>query len=169
MRAPDNKLPPWKARSRRDEAWMIEWSISELDLLAAYDAELDSEVTELALKQVKVSRQLLLERAMAKARRGNPEPLRKMYPEIAEFIREPEKVQGQRRPYTRLREDNVFSEHAREMDEYFACKDVDLLRKHIWPQHYGRRRGGPSAEEIAAKHRGMSVEEVKRALKARSR
>jgi hypothetical protein len=162
------KLPPW-AGSERDGRRLIEWSIAQLDALdAEHDAKLDDPPSSWTYPP-----EMLwwedVERAKRAARRGNIEPLRRLFPFIAELIHEPKRVRGQRRPHSRLPEHEAFRRFAVGM----AADDVRRLRDVIWPRHYGRwkRRSGegPTAEEIAAIRRGVTVDEVRAAVKGFTR
>jgi hypothetical protein len=149
---------------------MVEWSIAELDGL---DAAFNDAHADDANKDWTPSPEVLwrghLEAAKQHARCGNLGPLRKLFPDIAEFIHEPKRVRGQRRP--RRYVEDVFLRYARRMAEQRAVESVRQLRGIIWPRHYGRvkRRDGPSAEEIAAIRCGLTVDEVRRAMKTSSR
>jgi hypothetical protein len=145
---------------------MTEWCIAELDALDAFidglvyddDAEKDWTVYP------KVPDGQRLESAKQDARRGNLRPLRKLFPEIAEFIHEPKRVRGQRRPYVR----DPFGRHARGEAEQRAVDSVHQLRAIIWPRYYGRKkRRDALAEEVAATRCGLTVEQVRRAMKTR--
>jgi len=63
------------------------------------------------------------------ARTGNPEPLRKLYPEIAEFIFSPPWLKGKHRSRpTRLRRTDLIA---------LAARDAARIRK-LWREHYGK-------------------------------
>jgi hypothetical protein len=167
------KLPPWFARSERDKLWMIEWCHAELVALDNQlhpDSERTWELSPEALRQNWLRQRL--ERAKAAARDGDVAPLRELYPEIAEFIYPYRRKQGERRSY-RKPGWNVWEEYGREGLLDAAIDDVRQLRTKIWPRHYGRSKrrinDGPSAEAIAGELRGLSEDEVKAAIKARSR
>jgi hypothetical protein len=153
---------------------MIEWCCAELDGLDGFiDGLIDDDDTK---KDWTVSPEVLygerLERAKQHARRGNLGPLRKLFPEIAEFIHEPKRVRGQRRPYTKRRGGvDGLRRALASLAEQRAVDSVRQLRAIIWPRYYGRwkRRpeDGPSAEEIAAVRCGLTMDQVQRAMKVR--
>ena len=95
----DRGLPPWKATCEREREWMIEWSIAEI--LALDKERQHDDVPQSAWENIPPpSRDMCLRAAKERARRnGDLAPLRALYPEIAEFIHEPKRVRGQRRPY----------------------------------------------------------------------
>ena len=85
--------------------------------------------------------------------------------QIAEFIHEPKRVQGQRRSYPR---DPVkaFTRYGQEP----LVEDVKRVRA-LWKQYYGlwkRSQGQVSAEEIVAVRHDCSPEKVEQALKTAS-
>jgi hypothetical protein len=162
------KLPPW-AGSERDRRRLIEWSIAQLDALdAEHDAKLDDPPSSWTYPPETIWWEAI-ERAKLAARRGNIEPLRRLFPSIAEFIHEPKRARGQRRSYSRLREHEAF----RRVVAGMAAADVRRLRDVIWPRNYGRwkRRSGdgPTAEEIAAIRHDVTVDEVRQAMKGYTR
>jgi hypothetical protein len=88
--------------------------------------------------------------AKASARRGNLKPLRDLLsgidPALVEFIHEPPRVRGQRRPRLPSREQMlVHDEDSRQ------ARDIGRVRA-IWQRQYGRWKrhagDGPSAEDI---------------------
>jgi hypothetical protein len=163
-------LPPWEARSDRDRQAMIDWCIAELDALDGYIDGLiyDDDAKKDWTVYPKVPDGQRLESAKLHARRGNLGPLRKLFPAIAEFIREPERVRGQRRSYVVGSVQDVFRRHVRHEAEQRAVDSVRQLRAIIWPRHYGRKkRRDALAEEIAAARCGLTVEQVRRAMKTR--
>ena len=165
-------LPPWKARCERDREWMIEWSIAEM--LALDNERQHDDVPQSAWENIPApSRDMRLRAAKERARRnGDLAPLHALYPEIAEFIHEPKRVRGQRRPYVKPMKGNIYSWAAREEAEQMAVDIVRELREIIWPKYYNgrwkrRRDDGPSAEEIAGGFCGLTADEVRAAIKAR--
>jgi hypothetical protein len=172
------KLPPWTASSQRDQERFLEWSIGQLEALDA-EAELEAQEFEAnadfyaALSPAEL-RAAALRDAMRKARYNNLEPLRKLYPEIAQYINEPKRVRGQRRSYTSQKYfANPFIEVARAYTESWAIQDVRRLRETVWPKFYGRskrrRDDAPSAEAIVAARYGLTEDEVRKAIKSNSR
>ena len=172
------KLPPWTASSQRDQDRFLEWSIDQLEVLDA-EAELEAQEFEAnadfyaALSPAEL-RAAALREAKAKAYDDNLEPLRKLYPEIAEYINKRKRVRGERRSYVsqKYRAD-PFGEFARAYTKSEAIKDVRRLRKIIWPKFYGRSKrrvdDGPSAEAIAAARYGLTEDEIQKAIKSNSR
>jgi hypothetical protein len=164
-------LPPWHQRNKSDRQAMIDWVISELEWRDAELSEHNIKTQNHYAVVPKENRERnRYESAIASARGGNLAPLRKMFPDHAEFINEPPRVQGQHRP-RRISGAAAF-EHwvARETVEQ-AISDVKEIRQ-IWQEHYGRwkrHRDDVSAEAIAGVHRGMTEDEVKAAIKSRSR
>ena len=77
-----------------------EWSIAEISrsIMSA-----NHDVPQSAWENIPPpSRDMCLRAAKERARRnGDLAPLRALYPEIAEFIHEPKRVRGQRRPYVK--------------------------------------------------------------------
>jgi hypothetical protein len=159
-------LPPWEARSDAQRRAMTEWSIAQLDALdAALDALSDDDAKDWTFPPEVLWRERF-EAAKQAARRGNLGPLRKLFPELAEFIHEPKRVRGQRRPYVGVRD--VFRRHARREVEQRAVDSVHQLRSIIWPRYYGRKkRRDALAEEVAATRCGLTVEQMRRAMKTR--
>jgi hypothetical protein len=159
-------LPPWFARNERDKRWMVEWCHAELVALdwSMHPYELKQGDRPKALDQ-------RLRLAKAAARDGDVGPLRRLYPEIVEYIHAKRK-QGERRSY-RKPDWCCWEEFGRVALLDAAIDDVHQLRTKIWPRHYGRSRrridDGPSAEAIAGALHGLSEDEVKAAIKARSR
>jgi hypothetical protein len=159
--------PPWKATCERERDQMVEWVIAQLD---AQDAEyhmrqheLDAERDYYAPLPVAEQQRLQLEEAILKARRGDARQLRKLFPNIAEFIHPPQRRQGKRRTSQK----DVWGRYAAEMVD----DDVKQVRA-LWKAHYGKwkRRGlRPTAEEIVAERRGWTEDEVIAAVKLLSR
>jgi hypothetical protein len=165
-------LPPWKATCERERKWMIEWSIAEI--IALDNQHQRDDVPQSVWENIPPpSRDERLKAAKRRARRGDLSPLRRLYPEIAEYIHEPKRVRGQRRPYVMALQEgeNVYSWAHRAQAEGMAVDIVRELREIVWPQHYGRwkrrRDDGPSAEEIAGVFCGLTADEVRAAIKAR--
>jgi hypothetical protein len=90
-------LPPWHARNDRDRQAMIDWVIAELAWRDAQLSDYFSQAPQSAYT-IRMSRQNFARSqynsAITSARSGNLEPLRKMFPEHAEFIQEPPRVRG---------------------------------------------------------------------------
>ena len=144
------KLPPWKASCESDRQAMIDFVVAELltgdglaeEMMAQWDGTIDP----------KVAFQGALFTAKWSARTGDLKPLRKLLSsigiEIAEFINEPRRVQGQRRPQSRGRGG------WKHFIEYRGDRANDIKRvRRIWQRHYDGRwkrhaSDGPSAEDI---------------------
>jgi hypothetical protein len=104
--------------------------------------------------------QILVLFAMSEAREGNPERLRQLYPELAEFIHSPPPHKRGRRPYAE-------SGQIREM----ALSEVPAIHQ-IWRQHFGKSYAphhGPTALEIAARRYGLTEAELDNYCKNRHR
>jgi hypothetical protein len=107
--------------------------------------------------------------AKSSARRGNLEPLRTFLvsfmgdPEIAEFIAEPHRPRGRRRPH--MTPEQGISRHFKNL----AVLTVKLVRQ-IWRRQYPKwKRSDHLAEEIAADIWGLRVEDVEESLKRQRR
>ena len=144
---------------------MIEWCRFQLHALD-HDDDVNWNISS------EVARRRQLEDEKMAARRGNLEPLRKRYPEIAEFIHAPRRAQGQRRSYL-PKNWNVWKDFSHKMQLEMAIDDVRLLRTFIWPKHYGRMKrrvdDGPSAEDIVAELYKLDPDQIRDAIRARSR
>lgn len=152
MEKPPTDKPPWKARNRREQQAMIDFVIGELlaedvqndewgnRLLSGWDGTVDPMV------RFRSS----LEAAKQAARRGDLGPLRSLLPDLAEFLDEPKRVRGQRRPHRQLVGGNAFSDYGANLEGRAA--DVERVRA-IWRREYdGRwkrhRDERPDAEDI---------------------
>ena len=149
---------------------MIGWAIDEI--VALDNQRQRDDVPQSVWKNIPPpSRDMRLQAAKKRARRGDLVPLRELYPEIAEFIHEPKRVRGQRRPYVKPMKGDTYSWAHRKQAERMAVDIVRELREIIWPKYYGRwkrrRDDGPSAEEIAGVFCGLTADEVRAAIKAR--
>jgi hypothetical protein len=107
--------------------------------------------------------------AKSSARGGNLEALRAFFvsitgdPEIAEFIAEPRRPRGRRRPQKTV-EPNILR-----ASKHSAVVTVDRVRQ-IWRRrHREWKRSDRLAVEIAAEYCGLSEDEVEEALKRRKR
>ena len=150
---------------------MIEWSIAEI--VALDNQRQRDDVPQSVWKNIPPpSRDMRLQSGEGtRPPHGDLVPLRELYPEIAEFIHEPKRVRGQRRPYVKPMKGDTYSWAAREQAERMAVDIVRELREIIWPKYYGRwkrrRDDGPSAEEIAGVFCRLTADEVRAAIKAR--
>jgi hypothetical protein len=146
---------------------MIDWSIAELILLDRTD-EVNWDISPEVARRARLWQNA--ERAKIAARNGNPEQLKRLHPELSEFIHSPKRKQGQRKSYRPKCYvwTDIFREELLEM----AIDDVRLLRRVIWPKHYdgrSKRRTAPSAEEIVAERYGLIADQIYDAIRARSR
>ena len=164
VKAIDPTLPPWKASTERDRKALMNFTLAEL---LRYDALVEEEDFEkhdhYALNKLpSPPARDLPTAAKAEARRGNLKPLRTLYPEIAEFIAEPKRKRGERRP------PDPF---ARITNTRWVADTVRRVRQ-IWSEHYGGWKR-PSTDtlmiEIVAKYLELSEAQVRRALKQASR
>jgi hypothetical protein len=163
-------LPPWQATSERERQQMVEWVIEQLDAQdAEYDMlqyELDKERDYYApLPSVPAAeqRRLRLNKAIQRARNDNVELLRRLYPEIAEFIQPLKRPRGRRRSYPK----KVWGRYAAGM----IVDDVKRVRE-LWRANYGkwkRHTLRPTAEQIVAVRRGWTEGKVLAAIKLVSR
>jgi hypothetical protein len=155
VRVPDDRKEIWNDPQRLEE-----WTNAALYAFGVHEDDLPLET----LPQMPPAerRREALAIAIAAARRGNPEPLRRLFPALAEFIHSPPRRRGQRRPQT-----NVYERVPLEN----ALDDVRDIRK-IWQKHFGKSyapRNGPSAISIAARRHGLSEDELVNFRKNRHR
>jgi hypothetical protein len=143
------KLPPFSARGERDRTAMIEWMHGVLDEYYAehyYDVVLGE--AEAECRRQGYSR-LELPGAIKVARHGDVQYLRRLYPEITEFVQPARLARGQRHPQPH-RLDHV--------------RATAKLVQRIWLAYYKRHRrrasDGPSAREIAAAYHGVDEDAV---------
>jgi hypothetical protein len=156
--------PPFKASNAAERQTMIDWVIARLcreDELVAeechrWDGTYPSEVL---LKSA-------LERAKWRARRGDPALLGRLIsgllddPELVEFVGEPKRVKGQRKPYrgkTDRDGKNPFEIFSEDLTFDLAWT-VERIRR-IWRHDFGRVKrhasDGASAKEIAGVYRDL--------------
>jgi hypothetical protein len=161
-------LPPWQATSERERQQMVEWVIEQLN---GQDAEydmlqyaLDEERDYYAPLPVEEQCRLRFKEAIRRARRHDDvELLRRLYPEIAEFIHPPKRPRGRRRSYPK----DVWGRYAADG----IVDDVKRVRE-LWRVNYGKwKRHGlrPTAEQIVAVRRGWTEGKVLAAIKLVSR
>jgi hypothetical protein len=95
--------------------------------------------------------------AKGRARAGHIEPLRRLYPELAEFLHAPPRKRGQRRPPKR----EVWSRFTSRMHAVDADADAKRIRK-IWREKLGKtyRRDPPTADEIAARRNRVPLQQL---------
>jgi hypothetical protein len=140
--------PPWKASSPAEQRAMIDFVVAELltedehaeALIARWDGTMPLE--SVFRSELNAAKQY--------ARRGNLAPLREILsgidPELVEFIHEPPRVRGQRRPRLPGREQRLVHD-----EDAGQARDIGRVRA-IWQRQYGRWKrhagDGPSAEDI---------------------
>jgi hypothetical protein len=150
VRAPDRSKDIWY-----DPARLEAWTLQQLESLDAVHDWLAGEMEERQdWSSVKTSaRAWRLDMAKLAARRDNLTPLRKLYPEIAEFIQAPRRARGQHRVVA----DWEQKSHRMQL----ALEDVQRIRR-IWRRHLGKsyRRDDPTAETIAARRHGLTVSQL---------
>jgi hypothetical protein len=172
-----DELPPLTARNERDRENMEAWVTRKLEdiddaLLASLNAAAaGNEENERRLTEFLESD----EAEIHAAERGNIEPLRAKYPQLARFLHLPKRSgKGDKFP---PRKDYIASGYEMPDGEVvdgnnltFACADVPVIRA-LWKMHFNRRpKGYATPEEIAA-HRWSieNVEHVHWFLKSRKR
>jgi hypothetical protein len=147
--------PPWKASSAAERQAMIDAVVAELlredehaeALIARWDGAMPLEAV--FRSELNAAKQY--------ARRGNIGPLREILsgidPELAEFIHEPPRIQGQRRP--RLASWEQMQAHDEDASQ---ARNIGRVRA-IWQWQYGRWKrhasDGPSAAEIVAAYHAV--------------
>lgn len=99
-----------------------------------------------------------LEIAKQAAREGDPEPLRKITPDRAEFIFSPPWPKGKHRPSK-----EVAMSHAARMEA--AARDVVRIRS-LWREHYGKIKRHPDATWFAAQFWDVDEEKLRERIKA---
>ena len=166
-----NAWPRWHARNERERQAMIDQVIAEL---AWRDAQLSDYFSQAPQSAYRMSRENFARSqynaAITSARNGNLEPLRKMFPEHAEFIQELPLGRGQHKP-KRLTGTDWIKQYVADTDAFLAVRVVKEIRE-IWREKYGkwkRHDGQVSAEEIAGAYLDMTEDEVRAAIKACSR
>jgi hypothetical protein len=154
------RKPPWTARTTRDQKAMIDFVVGELLAEDVDNAEwsdrqqLNSDAVE------RIYRRAQRESAKQEARRGNVDPLRALIAssdqaDLTEFIDEPKRVRGQRRPI-RPSPEQCLQRYGANLAG--RAGDVERVRA-IWKREYGhwkRHRGErPYAEEIVSAYYAM--------------
>ena len=112
-----SRRPPWKATCEREREWMIEWAIAEI--VALDNQRQCDDVPQSVWENIPPpSRDMRLQAAKKRAP-AHLVPLRGLYPEIAEFIHEPKRVRGQRRPYVKpMKGDTIAGTAASRLREW---------------------------------------------------
>ena len=152
MRAPDSNYELQKIWDDPDR--LETWTLQQLEALdMEHDWFLD-EVDErrdwsLITTSAHTQRAWRLDRAKAAARQGKLNPLRRLYPEIAEFIHAPRRKRGEHRMVV-----DCGCTHERLQ---LALDDVKRIRR-LWRAHFGRvyRSAAPTALSIAARRHGLT-------------
>jgi len=154
--------PPWNASDQE----MPDWSLACLDEMEAAIADVDMSLPpDQRFKPFDMCQ--LMEPgseawAIAEAKRGNMDPLRKLYPQLAEFLCPPRLKRGQH-----------FKPVQWDKNARIRMARFDAYRiKVIWKGIYGRchrSKGLITAEKIAAERWGISVKALKRGPRKRSR
>jgi len=159
-------LPPWHPTNEAEKDWLRRWTNEQFaDLDAAWEAyaRTTKELVAWCPSIEADTRDELIEEAKAQARLGDLEPLRRLYPEILEFLCVPKLKPGQHRPVNNN-------------DEYYrlraAIDDVHIVRN-IWAKNYNGRWKRPdndpvTAESIAAGRHGLAAAKVKDAMYKRN-
>jgi hypothetical protein len=151
--------PPWWSQNERDALAMTAWVEERLkrrlaEKLNAMAAELDASLGDrVAFDDKTLTAQVThytLDEALAEAAAGEVEPLRALYPTIADYIHPPKRERGQRRWH-------------RDRKLESAVDDVRFIRQ-LWKREYGHYKRAvdnpPFAIEIAANFWGVPREWV---------
>jgi hypothetical protein len=180
--AHQRQAPPWNPRGEHERAALRAWFIEQLDArdYAQYERDLNSSLRLVASltapaaqlpaqdrERVMRDRKRALQAIHAAGpkaqwRHGNPEPLRKAYPEIAECLRdEPPRDRGRYRAQAQQERGDQQRRRAQ------AADDVRYLDG-LW-NHRGRWKGEQGARrlaiEIVARRRGLTEDAVEDAVR----
>jgi hypothetical protein len=179
--AHQRQAPPWSPKDERERADLRAWFIEQLDAreIAQHTRDLDSYMRLVALPEAvaqlpaqnrervmrdrkRVMRAIWAAGPKAQWRHGNPEPLRKLYPEIAECLRdEPPRGPGLYRAQTQRKRGDQQRRRAQ------AADDVRYLDG-LW-NHRGRWKGEQGARrlaiEVAAHRHDLTADEVEDAIR----
>jgi hypothetical protein len=156
--------PPFKASNAAERQAMIDWVIMRLreedELADEHHNRWDGTYAPGALLKSE------LDRAKGLARRGEPAPLGRLIseilddPELAEFVGEPKRVRGQRKPYRGKTDDDgknpfeILIEHLK----FDLAWTVERIRR-IWRHDFHRVKrhasDGATAEQIAGVYRDL--------------
>jgi hypothetical protein len=145
-----SERPVWKFRNKRDAKAMVDW----------VNEQLDRESSNPFLEHVKLVEAMYggsLEEAIERADKGDVEPLRRLFPELARFIHRPRLKRGQRFP-----KNPETDPVGKAVDDYQSIRA-------LWRRTYGiknRRTDDPvTALKIAADRNGVDVDKVINRLK----
>jgi hypothetical protein len=166
----ERELPPWIPSNDREKRAMVDFVVGELIHLDSCTEEFFQKNDYYAVKVPKLTVADRLQLAKAHARYGNFTALRALYPEISEFINEPKRERGEKRPV------DPFSTYGNDYSREVAAT-VKRIRK-IWLDHYGKWKR-PANDDLSRRivaaylswitGRVMTVDDVARILKAISR
>jgi hypothetical protein len=157
--------PPWDAMREKDHEWMRDWVCSRLADIARMHEERGTGAGEedaaTFMAGAQEWQEHTSEAAAIRAARdyGDVEPLRRMYPSIADFINLP--VRKDRSNY-KERPDHSSDNLRLRLKR--AVAEAQLIRD-LWQQHYDRRNrpaGTSTAEYIVALRHDLSEGEVVR-------
>jgi hypothetical protein len=147
VRAPDDRQKIWNDPQR-----LKEWTNAALIASGVQDDDIPFENLP-RMTAAEWNRQVI-DIAKVHARQGRPEGLRKLFPEIAEFIHAPPLARGQRyKPQS-----DPFRAVALEQ----ALEDVCSIRR-IWREHFGKAYApphGPTALAIAAERYKLTEDQL---------
>jgi hypothetical protein len=149
--------PPFSTHDERERQAMIKFVVDEL-IAEDVESERMEQQQPYAAEVVaseRAFRHVRWENVKQEARRGNVEPLRALVPaDLAEFVGEPLRVRGQKRP--------VAPDPRQCFQSYVnagRAADIERVRA-IWRREYDGRwkrhaDDGPSAEEIVDAYRAI--------------
>lgn len=149
-------LPDWNGPPEK----LAQWTNEMLDAMAAHDDNDERDYS--LLRHVHPIEDDAS--AIKQAQRGNIGPLHARYPRLKQFLFPPKLKKGQRFP------PNPFIAYATSLAARMAIDDVWRIRR-IWT-YYFKKKNRPlgdkcTAEGIAAKRNGISVEVLLNAIKNR--
>lgn len=159
--------PPFYTRDKRARDLLKAWTIARLWLLDE-EADAGRRYDLLLTPEGRARTQFAV--AKTSARSGNLEALRAFLvnitgdPEIAEFIAEPRRPRGQRRPQKTVEKPFILR-----ASKHSAVVTVKRVQQ-IWQRQYCKwKRCDRLAAEIAAEYCGLPEDEIEEALKRRKR
>jgi hypothetical protein len=144
-----DRLPRWDARNEGEQQMMRRWANERVEEVLCAMLEAWPKVEEKFQARMADGG---LEIEMARC--GDVEPLRRRYPDLADFIHLPPPQRG--RPLN----------PRRATPQWIAAVYTVIIRD-LWKKHYGKRNRtqAPTAEEIAADRWGVEVDQVLAVLK----